>query len=98
MPGAVTLDFGDRFLPTPSARRATRECRLQRGLEQHFYPRPPRGGRPCNPLITNRKKLIISTHALREEGDHPARRKTITAQYFYPRPPRGGRPRAPMTA
>ena len=41
------LNLFDAFLPTPSARRATRECRLQRGLEQHFYPRPPRGGRPC---------------------------------------------------
>ena len=39
-------------------------------LETHsdFYPRPPRGGRPYNghPVI---RKYIISTPALREEGD-----------------------------
>ena len=38
------------------------------------------------------QKLIISIHALREEGDgapHPAGART---QHFYPRPPRGGRP------
>ena len=37
------------------------------------------------------QKLIISIHALREEGDgapHPAGART---QHFYPRPPRGGR-------
>ena len=34
------------FLSTPSARRATR-CHLQSGYRRHhFYPRPPRGGRP----------------------------------------------------
>ena len=34
----------------------------------HFYPRPPRGGRP---LIQSRldETKIISIHALREEGD-----------------------------
>ena len=36
-------------------------------------------------------QLIISIHALREEGDddHPAR--GTDRRYFYPRPPRGGR-------
>ena len=34
------------FLSTPSARRAT-VCRADSGCSaQHFYPRPPRGGRP----------------------------------------------------
>ena len=37
--------WGNRFLPTPSARRATRRGALDIGL------------------------LLISTHALREEGD-----------------------------
>ena len=38
-------------------------------LSGDFYPRPPRGGRPaghCGP----RRTIIISIHALREEGDH----------------------------
>ena len=33
-----------------------------------FYPRPPRGGRPCTILIRDRAEWI-SIHALREEGD-----------------------------
>ena len=33
------------FLSTPSARRATMPHLLRRALHQHFYPRPPRGGR-----------------------------------------------------
>ena len=34
----------------------------------HFYPRPPRGGRPSSSL-GNAIRLEISIHALREEGD-----------------------------
>ena len=34
----------------------------------NFYPRPPRGGRPTIPY-TNTAIVIISIHALREEGD-----------------------------
>ena len=33
-----------------------------------FYPRPPRGGRRCH-LQKSLLFLVISTHALREEGD-----------------------------
>ena len=36
--------------------------------------------------------VIISIHALREEGDHPSRSIRGRLLYFYPRPPRGGRP------
>ena len=56
------------FLSTPSARRATPDSRrAERGLA-HFYPRPPRGGRPARrePL---KGAANISIHALREEGD-----------------------------
>ena len=34
------------FLSTPSARRATLATHKRRQSVQHFYPRPPRGGRP----------------------------------------------------
>ena len=35
----------------------------------------------------------ISIHALREEGDQPAKVSAFAGLfYFYPRPPRGGRP------
>ena len=33
------------FLPTPSARRATRGFTGGGGISGYFYPRPPRGGR-----------------------------------------------------
>ena len=36
-----------KFLPTPSARRATVEVGDDIAGRGNFYPRPPRGGRPC---------------------------------------------------
>ena len=35
------------FLSTPSARRATAATLTLRAQIENFYPRPPRGGRPC---------------------------------------------------
>ena len=57
------------FLSTPSARRATR-FRAAHIAEraEHFYPRPPRGGRPVAFFIFFHP-FPISIHALREEGD-----------------------------
>ena len=56
----------------------------------HFYPRPPRGGRPG--LIAASTMLPqISIHALREEGDPCLWSPTPWQADFYPRPPRGGR-------
>ena len=37
------------FLSTPSARRATLDQLLPKSAFGHFYPRPPRGGRPPSP-------------------------------------------------
>ena len=62
---------------------------------RYFYPRPPRGGR----LIQVRLVLVvplISTHALREEGDMVPRPALLYNIYFYPRPPRGGRHNVPV--
>ena len=79
-----------KFLPTPSARRAT--CSMLSCLtgQDNFYPRPPRGGRPSygramgralrflptpsarratHPGDVGHLGVVISTHALREEGD-----------------------------
>ena len=56
----------------------------------YFYPRPPRGGRPCS----CRRRVPpagISIHALREEGDALQPSLAGASFYFYPRPPRGGR-------
>ena len=82
---------GERFLSTPSARRATHRPQREATAPWNFYPRPPRGGRRANsghpaPI------LIISIHALREEGDDYDPIIDIETVNFYPRPPRGGRP------
>ena len=37
-------------------------------IQLYFYPRPPRGGRPGEP-VRYRPSVQISIHALREEGD-----------------------------
>ena len=78
------------FLSTPSARRATvssgRACRGS----ADFYPRPPRGGRRQDRGGAVRR-VVISIHALREEGDTPDINSIGAQQDFYPRPPRGGR-------
>ena len=41
---------------------------LSAARAKHFYPRPPRGGRPRGPYDP-RQQAPISIHALREEGD-----------------------------
>ena len=57
-----------RFLSTPSARRATTRFETKGPYIRHFYPRPPRGGRPFwRTSVLGAPE--ISIHALREEGD-----------------------------
>ena len=56
------------FLSTPSARRATSRQPLLGAPLPHFYPRPPRGGRPAASRCSGHPSRI-SIHALREEGD-----------------------------
>ena len=85
------LMVGLLFLSTPSARRATHRGSRPHPGRWHFYPRPPRGGRPgiCTVLslilvyfyprpprggrlwlcMAFSISLMISIHALREEGD-----------------------------
>ena len=81
----------------PSARRATVRCGLLPPTRYDFYPRPPRGGRPCS----CRRRVPpagISIHALREEGDSEVAVSRRAATNFYPRPPRGGRRRSSQRA
>mgnify|MGYP004542842567 CR=1 FL=1 len=61
-----------------------------RGQRPNFYPRPPRGGRRFV-AVYDGQDLVISIHALREEGDRAARNTWAAQKDFYPRPPRGGR-------
>ena len=73
------------FLPTPSARRATKTTCKAASLSTDFYPRPPRGGR----LIVQVEQAvddIISTHALREEGDRGRDSTPPLALGFLPTP------------
>ena len=64
----------EKFLSTPSARRATSKASRSFSRVIYFYPRPPRGGRQS--LILPSPHLNqISIHALREEGDSKNRDK-----------------------
>ena len=70
-----TLIWLLEFLSTPSARRATSALTFPTACIGYFYPRPPRGGRLCQNLVLV-LVVLISIHALREEGDLP---ETTTA-------------------
>ena len=64
----------EKFLSTPSARRATLSVLCSHFGCADFYPRPPRGGRPCVRLIRRRAKIFLSTPS--------ARRATSTSMLF----------------
>ena len=61
-------------------------------LGEVFLPTPSARRATFTPDELKLLNQLISTHALREEGD--VNRKSIRNElnYFYPRPPRGGRP------
>ena len=86
-----------QFLSTPSARRATIHRPAREPREADFYPRPPRGGRQ-RLVIPMAAQLVISIHALREEGDAHGASCWMRHRYFYPRPPRGGRRSMPAAS
>ena len=61
----TTPSFSERFLSTPSARRATvyfASCARQ---DANFYPRPPRGGRRPTPRALPGKVEFLSTPSAR---------------------------------
>ena len=60
------------FLSPPSARRATWIFLGDNRRQKYFYPRPPRGGRQIDREAVV-PVLMISIHALREEGDRGRR-------------------------
>ena len=78
-----------KFLPTPSARRATkynyRTCSAIL-ISTHAL-------REEGDVVLQEQmgKALISTHALREEGDAESPLGDRQSNHFYPRPPRGGR-------
>ena len=79
------------FLSTPSARRATTGRHPVQHRDRHFYPRPPRGGRPCHQCHLLLYFLFLSTPSARRATSEPSASKPEPTN-FYPRPPRGGRP------
>ena len=78
------------FLSTPSARRATVTIVMELTDEPHFYPRPPRGGRPTSNSRTRTCTRFLSTPSARRATLHPTAGREHVRD-FYPRPPRGGR-------
>ena len=87
---------GSDFYPRPP--RGGRRCtaRSFRAAAAYFYPRPPRGGRLHLGDVTDHG-IVISIHALREEGDLVDNLQDVYSKNFYPRPPRGGRPTCSTT-
>ena len=102
----------NHFYPRPprGGRRGGKVYRCPSG--RYFYPRPPRGGRQRGAHYAKRRIeflstpsarrathfcfggphcVVISIHALREEGDTIAPALFCARTDFYPRPPRGGR-------
>ena len=66
----------DRFLSTPSARRATLTSPAWAALRAYFYPRPPRGGRHIEGVIVFTHRIFLSTPS--------ARRATGNTVYIFP--------------
>ncbi len=78
-----------QFLSTPSARRATPASVGFAVAVSHFYPRPPRGGRPS---IRERCSGCSDFYPRPPRGGRRTNRPLHSRRwYFYPRPPRGGR-------
>ena len=64
------LDLSWSFLSTPSARRATRWSTAGARSSRHFYPRPPRGGRPDLLIISKTSGIFLSTPSARRATLH----------------------------
>ena len=88
---ALPVLYGQRdFYPRPP-RGGRQSSNGLNSCQNYFYPRPPRGGRRRG-IFCLSDGVVISIHALREEGDCPWAFTTRLSVNFYPRPPRGGRP------
>ena len=78
------------FLSTPSARRATKEKVWEGKPNEYFYPRPPRGGRQKSTHRAQKRTTFLSTPSARRATRLCVKLAQLY-EYFYPRPPRGGR-------
>ena len=69
------LYVAEKFLSTPSARRATRRSEQSRHVSAYFYPRPPRGGRRLVLLISAGR---IYFYPRPPRGGRPAPQPVVT--------------------
>ena len=81
------------FYPRPP-RGGRRRGQQARGVTKVFLSTPS-ARRATASDCGHADQVLISIHALREEGDAPASSLPSTPSNFYPRPPRGGRPTTP---
>ena len=65
----------DRFLSTPSARRATGALQKPHTRTADFYPRPPRGGRPSVWSDLQRVVQFLSTPSARRATNRAVRKR-----------------------
>ena len=94
----VSTSFSERsplFLSTPSARRATQ--RTVFALGAGIFLSTPSARRATSGRLSDTVPVVISIHALCEEGDFPSIPTRALWSYFYPRPLRGGRRDAGVT-
>ena len=73
------------FQSTPSARRATHRVRCYCNRRYDFNPRPPRGERR-HKALEEQRRMEISIHALREEGDAIDLLPNLTPEQFQSTP------------
>ena len=83
------------FQSTPSAWRETDRVYIKYTPTADFNPLPPHGGRR-NPSLRHFRRLGISIHSLRMEGDMRRCRRSQPGFHFNPLPPHGGRQAIPQ--
>ena len=72
--GRGVIIYSEAFLSTPSAGRATQRSSRSQTAPIDFYPRPPRGGRPClSGANACTSKFLSTPSAGRATGDHNAK-------------------------
>ena len=82
--------FFSDFYPRPSARRANGAVYHHSKNSDRFLSTPS-ARRATYIILMEIGSILISIHALREEGDRSRRSREKLPKNFYPRPPRGGR-------
>ena len=82
----IAKRFITAFLSTPSVRRATEPDSGQKRSTAQFLSTPS-VRRATLQAILSGTEIVISIHALREEGDALTLSPAWQTAYFYPRPP-----------